>query len=498
MPEARRVASFRQEKAEQPPSMEERREVLFERIEKELRKGDKEERINIVARVFEHSTEDGIRLADRLLFTPEELQDAVLSPGYLLKHQQVVDRLIGERSKSSVNTPTERAFVSVLGALDRMRTKNFRSGIAHLTAKGLETAQFQQKFAEKHQAPNYQDVDRFYADLVRSRAPIESSQRKAEGVASTRSRGERMAENYLAEIAEVLERRFYTGPIKERFHGFAQDPILHQPTITEDELRAFAEKYKLDPEQTVKQLNQARVVAYRQIDAMKKGAVLGELLKELKDEGISVRFDRESDKYVLDQSLLQRSERFQWTEEEIWNMRVHGTPPREVKYLGWDDDIVDILNLVRNPELKDVKTFLDALALFPEVQKQRERERMEHSPLMARIFTDTSKMDLDTARAFLRTNAAVPDRSPDLLAELLVKRMMPYRTAPNTTSMWDRFTGLFRGKGGESLRGNPEAAFLDNPSWEMMGGGAEALSDTRMVLESREPIDSLLATGIYG
>ena len=79
-----------------------------------------------MARVFEHSTEDGIRLADRLLFTPEELQDAVLSPGYLLKHQQVVDRLIGERSKSSVNTPTERAFVSVLGALDRMRTKNFR------------------------------------------------------------------------------------------------------------------------------------------------------------------------------------------------------------------------------------------------------------------------------------------------------------------------------------------------------------------------------------
>ena len=50
-----------------------------------------------------------------------------------------------------------------------------------------------------------------------------------------------MAENYLAEIAEVLERRFYTEPIKERFHGFAQDPILHQPTITEDELRAFAE-----------------------------------------------------------------------------------------------------------------------------------------------------------------------------------------------------------------------------------------------------------------
>ena len=182
----------------------------------------------------------------------------------------MVDRLIGERSKSSVNTPTERAFVSVLGALDRMRTKNFRSGIAHLTAKGLETAQFQQKFAEKHKAPNYQYVDRFYTDLVRSRAPIESSQRKAEGVASTRSRGERMAENYLAEIAEVLERRFYTEPIKERFHGFAQDPILHQPTITEDELRAFAEKYKLDPEQTVKQLNQARVVAYRQIDAMKK------------------------------------------------------------------------------------------------------------------------------------------------------------------------------------------------------------------------------------
>ena len=143
---------------------------------------------------------------------------------------------------------------------------------------------------------------------------------------------------------------------------------------------------------------------------------MGELLKELKDEGISVRFDRESDKYVLDQSLLQRSERFQWTEEEIWNMRVHGTPPREVKYLGWDDDIVDILNLVRNPELKDVKTFLDALALFPEVQKQRERERMERSPLAARIFTDTSKMDLDTARAFLRTNAAVPDRAPDILA----------------------------------------------------------------------------------
>ena len=95
-----------------------------------------------MARVFEHSTEDGIRLADRLLFTPEELQAAVLSPGYLLKHQQVVDRLIGERSKSSVNTPTERAFVSVLGALDRMRTKNFRSGIAHLTAKGLRSRNF--------------------------------------------------------------------------------------------------------------------------------------------------------------------------------------------------------------------------------------------------------------------------------------------------------------------------------------------------------------------
>ena len=64
--------------------MEERREVLFERIEKESRKGETEERINIVARGFEHSTEDGIRLADRLLFTPEELQAAVLSPATYL------------------------------------------------------------------------------------------------------------------------------------------------------------------------------------------------------------------------------------------------------------------------------------------------------------------------------------------------------------------------------------------------------------------------------
>ena len=40
MPEARRVASFRQEKAEQPPSMEERREVLFERIDEGVTEGE--------------------------------------------------------------------------------------------------------------------------------------------------------------------------------------------------------------------------------------------------------------------------------------------------------------------------------------------------------------------------------------------------------------------------------------------------------------------------
>lgn len=270
MPEAQRVADFRQKNVEQPPSLEERQEVLFDRIAKELRKGDKFERINMAARVFEHSTEDGLRLAERLLFTPEELQSAVLRLGYLLKHPQVIDRLINERSKCSGDTPIEEAFVWRAGVLDELREQNKKGGMPHLTEKGLQTAQSQQKRAEQQQTPLYRDVDRFYIDLLRSRAPIEVKQGVVRGKAPSESRGERMAENYLADIAEILERRFYTGPIKERFHGFAQDPILHQPTITEDELRAFAEKYKLDSEQTIKQLNQARVVAYRQIDAMKK------------------------------------------------------------------------------------------------------------------------------------------------------------------------------------------------------------------------------------
>lgn len=761
MPE--RITIPKESTAEQETPFEERRQALFDRIRKEAAKdragGAADTEFLPIARVFEHSTEDGLRLADACSLPPAWIQHMIFNPNYRLKHPKIMRLLVSEAAKTQGESPEEQSFRTHVRRAEEASDRDLRPSVL---TQAITTGH-QKRWAESKD-PLENAIDTFYADVLRHRAPV--TPRMAEQLmwrSFNLTRGERLAMDYLNDLLAFQEPRYYTGPIKERFRGFEQEPILQGPTITERELKNFLEKYKekhhLDPDAIIPQFKNARVFAYRQLETAKKNTVLSVLKKEVKDvvpEGWEVVLDHDADEYKIvrknaekkdkessemtrdayEAMVVKEFDKLEWEEGErvniamilsmltgidtpdAWNVRrrylrfypgdilrtlkgidskdawdirtdvgrgdpslqlsstegldsaeawqlrepylksefpahrhsglqtlrgvdsprawtvraelakkdpahviasitgmdspaatemrrrLFKTWPKEVvmstvglqtpeaemlrksfilnrpdyvqTYVGSDtpkawrvremalaqvfpravayslrglhnekasdmrrrlraispelyahsfngDDIllrqlpwkkeekpgegldfalVDVLvktmNLVRKPETENVRAYLDTIGQSEApLQKKRHRTFIGHSPRMARMLADPSRLDRETAAAYLKNNPAMEDRAPELLVQELMRRMVPYRRAARTTSLWQSVKGLFGG-GTDGLGIASENTFLDRPETELIGAGGERLADTRPVVESRDAMETLLTSGIYG
>ncbi len=98
--------------------------------------------------------------------------------------------------------------------------------------------------------------------------------------------------------------------------------------------------------------------------------------------------------------------------------------------------------------------------------------------------------------ALLATNPAIPDRDPTRLAQNLLARMLPRRMEAERRSLWENVSAHFH-VDKTALPTIPQA-FRPSDAFKLAGMGAENLADTRPVLESREALNELLISGIYG
>ncbi|HKY64626.1 MAG TPA: HEAT repeat domain-containing protein, partial [bacterium] len=150
-----------------------------------------------------------------------------------------------------------------------------------------------------------------------------------------------------------------------------------------------------------------------------------------------------------------------------------------------ENEGLNLLNLVHRPSLPEIQKYLDRETVGDETgPKQRAGGSLGSSPQVARILTDFSSMDRDTARELLKTNPAVPDRAPAQLAKLLIQHLFPglLKPAPAQGLPPPSLADVFRAR----------EAFI------LAGGGAPLIQDQRPLLQSREAMEAFLVDGIYG
>ncbi len=302
------------------PSFDERRDTLFSKIVRMSQTFGEHQTTRLVGRVFEYSVEDGLRLAGRLRLTPLQYQDAVLTPEFLQKHQEVcleVDKEVirNETKETSASAQDEKEYF--VHNIAMHSSSAFYSEYIPAAALAL----MRKKSTPAGLSPKlpYAEIDELYLDAFLKSPPTF----KARELQASRkhSKAELLAERYLDEYAQpALERRLYTGPVKEMFRSIAQDPVFIEPTITEAALREVLEKYKIQSEEAMTRLKSARVAS--PLNAVMRLAARTELLQELKQEvpkGMMIIRDTESNAYrmVKDEEFLEMKETVKEDDPEL-------------------------------------------------------------------------------------------------------------------------------------------------------------------------------------
>ena len=257
MPLETRAVSARHETTPHEPSFTERRDALFDRLV--ANRPAEAWGVKLVRRVAEHSTEDGLRLAERLAFTPKQYRETFLGVPFRSKHPSIFDALARESKKLRPRTEDEEQFVD--------RIKFLSASVPDSLVPAERRIREVKMLNPDHP---FHDIDNLYLDAFMAHPPKLKAKQEARRT-DVRSKGEKLGERYLESVEEVLERRYYTGPMKEIFPSFKDSPIFYEPTVTEDALLAWLKQNKLQVDSVMHLFKPARVVAYQGIDAIKRG-----------------------------------------------------------------------------------------------------------------------------------------------------------------------------------------------------------------------------------
>ncbi len=213
MPERVERAAGQGQKPEKPDWNEQFRSFA-DTVEQRLSKGqlDRQDMVRVVGRVFEHSIEDGLDLAQRLRLTPKEIREACYTQEFTRKHEDVADHLdeIGNNQAQDTYEPLLSDPLPLAGTPKSARAQTLLYEADALFAPLLAARKL--NLVGQEAADYHQEVDL-------------------------------MAENFLSKVERAFEKSYYTGPIKDllrELHILEEgDEIssLHQPTITSKELQ---------------------------------------------------------------------------------------------------------------------------------------------------------------------------------------------------------------------------------------------------------------------
>ena len=226
--------------------LEAEKRAIFSKI-MEGKDFSEEERNFLVARVLEHSIEDGLEIADALSLGREARTEAITRYAFLKKHGGFASKLRNKLVEYSAfaGEQDEDEIVNLTEELSRDVRKPEERGRIRVKKGRIDCSDEAETLLKQ--------IDDYYAHFLRFRGVKEK-----EIPADKRSKGERIAEEALVQDIRALESHYYTGPIKDLVgtnHPLLRNPLIKQSELTE----LFAHLHlSLDDEDIKKKLEQAR------------------------------------------------------------------------------------------------------------------------------------------------------------------------------------------------------------------------------------------------
>jgi len=185
-------------------SLLEKQEQLFEEIEKVRDILSRQDLVNLTARLFEHSAADGLKIAERLSLTPDEILRCLNRPQFFIKHRALAKELKKEleakKKKAQDREKVEELVQNYQHFEEEIKEGNYSQLLENFSEAESE-------IEEEKARRLLQELDNLYVEFLRAREV------KSEDLADQSPAGERLAEDNLIKAKLALEKRYYSGGI---------------------------------------------------------------------------------------------------------------------------------------------------------------------------------------------------------------------------------------------------------------------------------------------
>ena len=192
------------------------------------------EQLSIVGRIFEHSIEDGIKLAERLRLQPDFVEEIMLGISLYLKHSEVLKLL--EKKIASIKGHATNPLSSV-GFWNSQSAKLINEDSDTIQSEAIEILSKERARAQVKMTgvgkKLYDKIDTVYAEFLRAKklSPQEAEKVENHQVA--------VAENHLEKVKRAFDRMYYSGDVYNFFKSRKSDDL--------DRLIPIWDKGKLTP-----------------------------------------------------------------------------------------------------------------------------------------------------------------------------------------------------------------------------------------------------------
>lgn len=308
MPGIKPIPSSEVEKGQETQKpFHERLEVIFRQIEEYekdvVQQGDKTNVYILISRIFEHSVEDGLKIAARLRLMPSEYRGNVLNAPFAIKHPKIYSRLSEyiERNKTR-NFRNEFDNVKLVNESILFDIESLADGRAR---KDLFTGHQSVWYSEQAKEL-IAEIDALYTELLKNREVPTKNLGGPEKITA-----DEFAEDHLEHIELVMNGAYYAAPVKKVLFDIlsaqnrenSDENFFNTDLITEEEIKFYCDAYKIDFNAIRPKLKGAK---YYLTQAAKAENIEAEqkLLKKLKADlngtGQEVKLDADKDKYVIE------------------------------------------------------------------------------------------------------------------------------------------------------------------------------------------------------
>ena len=181
-----------------------RKNNLFNKIEEMSNEVDKEDITPLLNRIFEHSFDDGFKLAKNLNLSPYEIMDSLGRSQFLAKHPELTKGLRRELKSYKEKIYDQESvdkFIEKYDYFEEEKEKGNLDGVLETSSK-LTSNNDKIDLVIK-------ESDEIYSEYLRTKE-IKSKELNR---GDFRSAGERMAENNLVKLRRALEGHYYSGDV---------------------------------------------------------------------------------------------------------------------------------------------------------------------------------------------------------------------------------------------------------------------------------------------